>query len=198
MPGAPRAFAALGALCLAFVGGTADAQLKGDPQRGEAKAAPCAACHGPAGQSALPGMPSLAAQPETFLTLQLILMREGLRDVPAMAPFVKGLSDQEVADLAAYFARAPLVREIGARDEGLFGRGAQLSKGMRCGSCHLADYLGQNQMPRLAGQREDYLFESMKAYRDNRRTGTDTSMSGVLYGVSDADLRALAHYLARQ
>ena len=50
---------------------------------------------------------------------------------------------------------------------------------------------------RLAAQREDYLLHSMKQYRDNQRTGTDTTMQGVLYGLSDGDLSALAHYLAQ-
>jgi cytochrome c553 len=69
---------------------------------------------------------------------------------------------------------------------------------MACGSCHLGDYSGQRQVPRLAGQREDYLVASMKAYRDNKRVGTDTSMNGILYQVPDSDIQALAHYLAHQ
>jgi cytochrome c553 len=48
----------------------------------------------------------------------------------------------------------------------------------------------------LAGQREDFLLRTMQEYRDNIRIGTDTSMNAVVYGVPDADLAALAHYLA--
>lgn len=66
-----------------------------------------------------------------------------------------------------------------------------------CGSCDLPDFSGRQQIPRLAGQREEYLVASMLAYRDNRRTGGDTIMAAALYGASDADIRALAHYLAR-
>ena len=69
---------------------------------------------------------------------------------------------------------------------------------MGCGSCHLPDYRGQQQVPRLANQPEDYLVAAMKAYRDNKRTGTDTSMNAVLYRVSDSDIQALAHFLAHQ
>ena len=69
---------------------------------------------------------------------------------------------------------------------------------MGCGSCHLPDYRGQRQVPRLANQREDYLVAAMKAYRDNKRAGTDTSMNAVLYRVRDGDIQALAHYLAHQ
>jgi cytochrome c553 len=68
---------------------------------------------------------------------------------------------------------------------------------MQCGACHLPDFRGREQMPRLAGQREEYLTSAMLAYRDNRRVGADTMMSGVLYGVSDSDIRALAHFLSR-
>ena len=81
-------------------------------------------------------------------------------------------------------------------DPALVKRGAQLAVGLRCASCHLPDYAGREQMPRLAHQRIDYLILSLTAYRDGRRSGIDTSMNGVMYGVSDQDIRALAHYLA--
>lgn len=67
---------------------------------------------------------------------------------------------------------------------------------MRCGVCHVPDFSGQNQVPRLAGQREDYLNAELRAYRNDERKGGDTMMASVLYGVSDADLKALAHFLA--
>jgi cytochrome c553 len=69
---------------------------------------------------------------------------------------------------------------------------------MGCGSCHLPDYRGQKHVPRLSNQREDYLVSTLLAYRDNRRTGTDTSMNGMMYQVTDGEIRALAHYLAHQ
>jgi len=69
---------------------------------------------------------------------------------------------------------------------------------MHCGQCHLADFRGRAQMPRLAGQREDYLVDTMKSYRDGKRTGADTTMSEVLYGLKDADIVALGHFLARR
>ena len=53
-------------------------------------------------------------------------------------------------------------------------------------------------MPRIAGQREDYLVSTMIAYRDGKRTGADTTMSEALYGASDADIKALGHFLARR
>ena len=77
-------------------------------------------------------------------------------------------------------------------------RGTELAAQMHCGQCHLPNYRGRAQMPRLAGQREDYLVDTMRLYRDNKRTGADTTMAEILRGVSDADIRALAHFLARR
>jgi len=77
-------------------------------------------------------------------------------------------------------------------------RGAALARDRGCGSCHLPDYRGQKHVPRLDNQPEDYLLAAMKAYRDNTRAGSDTSMNAALYQVGDDDLRALAHFLAHQ
>jgi cytochrome c553 len=63
--------------------------------------------------------------------------------------------------------------------------------------CHLADFKGQNQVPRLASQRSEYLASEMRAYRDGTRKGGDTIMAAALYGVSDADVEAMAHFLSR-
>lgn len=69
---------------------------------------------------------------------------------------------------------------------------------MGCGSCHLANYTGQNQMPRIAGQREDYLVHAMKAYRADTRVGTDTNMNGIVRQTTDDDINAMAHYFSLQ
>lgn len=180
------------------MGGAAQAQLKGDLSRGAAKAAACASCHGSSKAPPLAGMPGLAGQQQEFLVLQMILIREGLRDVPQMAGMLKGFSDPDLVDMAEYFRRQPSRPGSSKRDAKLHARGAALAKGMGCGSCHMGDYSGQRQVPRITHQREDYLAATLKAYRDNQRTGTDTSMNAVMYQVSDSDIRALAHYLAQQ
>lgn len=174
------------------------AQSKVDPSRGAASAAACAACHGSPQRPPLPGMPTLAGQQEQFLVLQMFLMREGLRDVPQMAGTLKDFSDRDLDDIAAYFARQKPASGATSTKPKLHARGAALAKGMACGSCHLGDYTGQRQVPRVANQREDYLAATLKAYRDNKRIGTDTSMNSILYQVPDSDIEALAHYLAQQ
>jgi cytochrome c553 len=158
----------------------------------------CAACHGPDGNSVNPEVPSIAGQPKLFIENQLILFREELRRSDQMLPVVKGLKDPEIIKLAEHFSKLPAKSmETGKADATLVKRGTQRAKELRCGICHLADFSGQNQIPRLAGQRETYLEAEMRAYRDGKRTGGDTIMAAALYGVSDADIKSLAHYLSR-
>jgi len=190
-----RAAAFLG---IAFAAGTAMAQTSADPSRGKAKAAACTACHGAPDRPALAGTPPLAGQQEEFLALQMFLFREGLREAPQMAGMLAGFTDWDLVDVAAYFTRETAARAGGKPDAQLNARGAALAKTMGCGSCHLPDYRGQKQVPRLTGLPEDYLAATLKAYRDNKRTGPDTNMNGLMYKVPDSDIQALAHFLAHQ
>nr|WP_246503964.1 c-type cytochrome [Plastoroseomonas arctica] len=184
------------ALLAAATVGVADAQ---DARRGAELAIPCAQCHGANGRSQTPTIPSLAGQPAEFITIQMILLREGLRDAPVMAPFAANLPDQVIEDLAAYFATLPPgpPEERRPRDGALFAAGQALSGPRRCATCHVADYGGRNQIPRIAAQREEYLETAMIAYRDGTRAGPDTQMNGAVVGLTDAQIAALAHYLSQ-
>jgi cytochrome c553 len=195
MPGIRRVFIFAALACIA---GAAAAQSRGDPARGEAKAKACAACHGEAARAPLPMTPWLAGQLEDVTVLQLVLIREGLREVPQMAGLLDKVTDPDFMDMGAWYARQAPPRAAGKPDPKLHARGAELAKSMGCGSCHLGDYSGQKQVPRIANQREDYLAATMKAYRDNKRTGPDTSMNGILHKVPNGDIEALAHFLAHQ
>jgi cytochrome c553 len=158
----------------------------------------CVACHGPGGNSVNPEIPSIAGQPKLFIENQLVLMREELRPAPQMQPIVKGMKDAEITRLAEHFSKLPAKSmESGPLDPVLAKRAVQRAKELRCGVCHVSDFSGQNQVPRLAGQRERYLEAEMRAYRDNKRKGGDTIMAAALYGVSDADITAMAHFLSR-
>jgi cytochrome c553 len=156
----------------------------------------CGTCHGETGNSKMEKTPSLAGQPELFLTNQLILFRERLRKSEAMEPVVKGMPDGEIVALAQHYAKLPPEPTPEAVNPALTARGAELAKSMHCGSCHLPDYKGREQMPRLAGQRIDYMIDTLIAFREGKRYGVDTSMNGAMYGVSDQDIRALAHFAA--
>lgn len=158
----------------------------------------CLACHGPDGNSVTPGIPSIAGQPKVFLETQLVLIREELRPAPQMLPLVRGMKDAEITRLAEHFSKLPAKSMATTpADPKLAKQGMARAKALRCGVCHTQDFGGQNQVPRLAGQREEYLEAEMRAYRDGTRTGGDTIMAATLYGVKDAEIKALAHFLSR-
>jgi cytochrome c553 len=158
----------------------------------------CGTCHGEDGNSRMPNIPSLAGQPEFFLVHQLILFREGVRRVPGMSELLMGLKDDDLIALAKHFTALTPKPSEEKTDPALVKRGEALIEPMRCASCHLPGLQGQDQMPRLATQRIDYLIHSLKQFRDNERSGADTLMSAVVVGVSDDDLAALAHYVSSQ
>ena len=162
-----------------------------------AKMAVCAACHGADGNSQLQGAPSLAGQPRVFIENQLVMIREGMRSIPAMQGTLTGVSDDEISAMATHYAALPLKNPTVARQAALYAQGEKKSSAMRCGVCHLPSYLGREQIPRLAGQREDYLLHSMRQFNSNQAVGRDTIMAASLYGVDDDDLKAMAHFLSR-
>jgi len=160
----------------------------------------CGNCHGARGIAAQPPMPSLAGQPAEFITLQMILFRERLRDAPPMPDMAQGLEDGQIEDLAAHFAALPPgpPPDKGAAEPPKLQEAEALVQKLNCGVCHLPTFAGRAQMPRLAGQREDYLVHALTQYRDGSRHGSDTNMNAVMYGVTDAQIAALAHFMAQR
>ena len=180
------------------------AWAEGDAERGRMLAShparQCTHCHGRNGVAGTSGTPSLAGQPAEYIVAQLVLFRAGRRALaPAMTEFARGLDDRQIEDLAAFFAGMPAApppyRE--ERDAGMAAAGEALAQRMGCASCHRPDYRGEARIPRLASQREDYLRRALAQYRDNRRAALDTQMNEAVRAVSDADIAALAHYLAQ-
>ena len=157
----------------------------------------CMACHGPQGNSQISQFPSLAGQPKVFLENQMVLIREGLRDIPQMKGMLNGMKDADLTVLADYFAsQTPVRAAAGPVNQQIYLRGKEIARGMLCGTCHLPDYAGRQQIPRLAGQQEDFLLYSMKQFRDHAGPGRDTIMSASLHGLKDTDLSDLAHFLS--
>ena len=156
----------------------------------------CGGCHGEDGNSKLENIPSLAGQPAFFTLNQLVLMREGVRKVEPMMPFVKDLKDSDIQALAAHFEKLAPKASDEKIDPALVERGAKVAAQRRCASCHLPTLAGQEQMPRLAGQRVDYMITAMNAYLKDQRTGADTAMTAAIFGLSVDDITALAHYAA--
>ena len=165
----------------------------------EERLGPCLACHGENGQSANPEIPSLGAQPSPYLLIQLFLFREKLRRLDLMNDAVKGLSDHDLRAFADTLAKLP--PPLPSADQGdpaRIGRGRALTRQFRCNICHNPDLAGHDNVPRIAGQREDFLVKTMREYKGNVRAGYDASMAEVLQPVSDADILDLAYYVARQ
>ena len=186
---------ALAAAALLFLTPHATAQTASTPVA-PPQVALCTACHGPNGNSQIPLIPSLAGQPKVFIENQLVLIREGLRDIPQMKGMLDTLKDPELVALATHFSAQIPSKPMGSVNQEVFERGKALSAKMLCGSCHLPNYSGRQQMPRLAGQNEAFLAYSMKQFRDHAGLGRDTVMSASLYGLKDNDLADLAHFLA--
>jgi len=156
----------------------------------------CSACHGEDGNSKMEKVPSLAGQPAFFILNQLFLMREGVRKVEAMAAIVKDLKDDDLNNLSQHYAGLAPKHTEETVDPALVKKGMEIATQRRCSSCHLPTLAGQEQMPRVARQRIDYLVETLKSYRDSPRSGADTAMSPPIAGATDADITALAHYAA--
>ena len=158
----------------------------------------CLACHGESGQSQNPGVPSLGGQQAFYVTVQLVLFRERMRVVGPMNDATKGLSDDDLRNLAAVISKLPPPPPVGGPiDAARVERAQALVTQNHCNFCHTSTFAGQDNVPRIAGQREDYLVKALRGYKDNSRHGYDGSMADVVAPISDDQILDLAYYIAR-
>src|SRR5262245_24836691 len=158
----------------------------------------CFACHGEMGTSQLPETPSLGAQPAFYTTVQLLLFRERLRVSEPMNETTNGLTDGDLQRAADIVSKLPPPEPVSdSPDPARMERGRALGQQHRCNFCHQSNYAGQQNVPRLAGQREDYLLKALRGYKDNSRYAYDAQMSEVVYPLKDEDFVELAYFLAR-
>jgi cytochrome c553 len=156
----------------------------------------CLACHGENGQSATENVPSLGGQPALYTLIQLFMFRQNLRTAEPMNEMAKGLSDPELQKLADLVAALPPPAPAEGMDPARAQRAQALAATHRCGWCH-NNFLGQESVPRLAGQREDYLIKTLREYKSGARREYQPVMAEVMPRVSDQDILDLAHFLAR-
>lgn len=162
---------------------------------GKVKAQTCFACHGEDGISISPEIPNLAAQPPLSITYQLIQFRGQQRKGGAMEALAAPLSDQDMRDIAAYFASLPAPpAKSGNADQ--IAKGQQISSTQYCNSCHGPQLQGQKHIARLAGQFKEYLITQLKNIRSGARIDMDGTMGSAARGLSDEDIDALAAYAA--
>jgi cytochrome c553 len=165
------------------------------------RVAQCWSCHGDDGQSPNPETPSLGAQTAPYALIQLYLFREKLRLSDLMNKAMAGFTDDDddlrtFADTISKLPPPPPMAET--VDPARMDRGRALVHQYRCNVCHTPDLAGRDAVPRIAGQREDFLVKTMREYKANIRAGYDASMGDVLQPIPDADILDLAYFAARQ
>jgi cytochrome c553 len=166
-----------------------------DAEAGRKKAEPCTACHGPGGNSTVPQFPILAGQTARYLYLQLKDFKEGRRSEPTMEPFVRPLSREDLFDIAAYFASQKLKPGNFKVDDTRAARGKAKADETLCTMCHLGGFMGQNEIPRVAGQHYEYVVKQLKDFKSYRRTNDAGNMTAVAKTLSEQDIEDLGHYL---
>lgn len=177
----------------------------GSYQNGQEKSLVCAACHGPTGISVNPIWPSLAGQHPLYLIKQLRDFKEKKgRDDPAMTPMAAGLSEQDMADLAVFYAKQP--HPEGRTPKKYLTRGEQLYRGgdfnkhiTACIACHGPKGTGNAQagFPLLAGQHAAYTLLQLQAFKTHKRSNDLNSiMRDISARMSTDDMNAVANYIA--
>ncbi|MFO1220405.1 MAG: c-type cytochrome [Burkholderiaceae bacterium] len=161
-----------------------------------AKAAICVACHGAGGNSTQGTFPILAGQTARYLYLQLRDFQEGRRKEPAMEPIVKDLTRDEMRELADYFAKQKTAGTGFKPDAEKARLGRLKSEETLCTMCHLGGFLGQNEIPRVAGQQYDYIVKQLSDFKARKRTNDAGNMTSVSNTLNERDIENLAHYLA--
>ena len=194
--GAASAFPAGAPLALLVSPAHAQAPSPAKVEAGRAKSASCAACHGPEGNATIPGTPSLAGQPTMFTHWQLIKYRDGRRKDPQMSPLAEKLSDEDMADLAAFYAVQKPTRRPAKLDPQKVEDGKKAAVYYQCTSCHRTDLAGHEQIPRLAGQDLDYLRKLIRGFKEKTASDLDGTMTMAAVPLTQEDVETLAHFLA--
>lgn len=177
-----------------------EAMPQGNAAAGEKKIETCVACHGQDGNSVISSNPNLAGQHSEYLMKVLQDYKEGKRSNPIMAGMVANLSEQDMADLAAYFSSQ--AENTGETDPALLEKGQMLyragdaKRGIpACIGCHgpAGQGNGLAQFPKLGGQNPDYVIASLKAYQIGQRG--EGPMEDIAFKMNDTDMQAVASYI---
>ena len=208
------ASAVLASLAVAVVVSPAHAQAKKPAARASAASAAaasgtadyaerfrtvCAACHGANGRSDMPGVPVLAGQPSLYTITQLFLFREGRRNNEAMVALAKPMTDTDLRGFSDFIGTLPPVpapAPAAPPDVARMSKGQALAQQHKCVFCHGADLAGGQQVPRIGGQKEDYVRAALQGFKSGDRPGYTRAMTEALSQVPAQDLDLLAYYVA--
>lgn len=201
-------FALCGVLLSSAAGAaeSAAAPSAGSAEAGQAKSTPCVACHGVGGNSVNPVWPVLAGQHQEYILKQLKAFKNDERVDPLMTPMAKALSDEDMADLGAYFsaqtATGNLEAEPSKVSEGqrLYRGGEPVNGVAACAACHGPAGAGNPtaKYPSIGGQHSAYVVAQLKAYRSGTRK-TDQPQNQMMRNIaaklSDVQIDAVAAYV---
>ncbi|MEH6608322.1 MAG: cytochrome c4 [Halioglobus sp.] len=188
----------------------ADIAAAGNAEAGESKAVTCSACHGPDGNSVVPTFPKLAGQGARYLLKQMKDIRDGARPVPTMAGQVDNMSDEDLADIAAFYSGqassgGQTDPELLALGEKVYRNGIMERGVAACSSCHSPNGLGNAPagFPVLAGQHADYTATQLRMYRKGYEQaggrdndGDSKIMRTTAFALSDLEIQAVSSYVA--
>lgn len=177
----------------------------GDAERGSTLTATCVACHGNDGNSLAGSFPNIAGQNEKYLLKQLRDMKSGARAQNLMVGIVDTLSDQDMQDLAAFYAGETAAEsaadpELALQGEHIYRAGIARKGVAACSACHSPTGQGNDlaSFPKLAGQWAEYTEAQLKAFRVGERhnDGESKMMRLSAMDLSDAEIAAVASYIA--
>ncbi|MEO5861497.1 MAG: c-type cytochrome [Burkholderiales bacterium] len=184
-----KIFFALSLLAFSPAGLTDDAAPKVDTPEA------CGACHGVDGNSPASTFPNLSGQNARYLYLQLKDFKEGRRNDPVMSPIAKQLEKKEMQALAKYFSEQKPKSVSFKSDNAKAAAGKKISAEALCPMCHLGEFAGQNEIPRVAGQHPEYVVKQLKDFRARNRTNDAGNMTAYSSNLTDQDIENLAHYI---
>ena len=156
----------------------------------------CLACHGENGTSVSQDVPSLGAMPGNYVLTQLYLFREKQRVAEPMNDMAAGLSDDDLRGFAEIFNKMPApppTIELSAADHDV---GQDLVEKHHCNSCHGPALAGQQTIPHIAGQHEEYVRKALTDYKSNTRKGYSPAMNEAAQEIGDDEIPLLARYVA--
>ncbi|NBX56089.1 MAG: cytochrome c4 [Betaproteobacteria bacterium] len=182
-------------------------EIKGDAQAGSKKIAMCIGCHGIKGyQASFPEVykvPMISGQGGKYIVSALNAYKAGDRKHPTMRGIAQSLSDQDMADIAAYYEQHGIAGPVPEKAADASGKAAELLAKGACVSCHGPNFSKpiDPSYPKIAGQHKDYLFVALKSYKSEgqatwgRNNGV---MGGIAKQFSNAELKELAQYISSQ
>jgi cytochrome c553 len=159
------------------------------------KAEVCFACHGPNGNSQNPQYPVLAGQTWRYVYIQLKDFKEGRRTDPVMSPLAAQLERDDMIALGQFFAAQKPAPTGFKADGDKVAAGKKISDAVLCPMCHLGGFIGQNEIPKVAGQYPEYVRKQLHDFKERRRTNDAGNMTSVARSLSDEDIENLSHYI---